>query len=106
LSASNSASRLRQVAPDREFPEAGAAPAPASRVTLEAAGLQMILLGLKALGQRAVVALATIATAAGLASVWFLFWQALPADPSVHQLVTLGMYALFVLAVFAQTARK
>lgn len=59
---------------------------------------QMMALALKALSQKALVALASLFTLAVVASVFTLYWSVLP-NPSVLQLVGLGAYSAFVLAV-------
>lgn len=64
----------------------------------ENVGTQMLLLGLKALSQRALVALSACFTLLTVASAFALWWRVLP-EPSVFQLVGLGLYGVFVLAV-------
>lgn len=72
---------------------------PQTNVAREAsAATQMLLLGLKALSQRAIVALSTLFTAGGLFSAWWLWSSVLPS-PSVLQLTGIGMYAVFLLAL-------
>ena len=73
------------------------APAPASS-SAESAGMHMLYLGLKALSQRALVALSALFTLLTVASAFALWWRVLP-DPSVFQLIGLGLYAIFILAV-------
>jgi len=60
------------------------------------AGLSLIILGLKALSQRALVAVADLFMLATVLSAWWL-WTSIP-DPSTHQLVGLGLYGALVLA--------
>lgn len=79
-----------------EFPQPSPTPPPGQQAAL--AGL---LLGLKALSQGAAIALGHIAnqlfsllTAASV----FWIWMSIP-DPNHYQLVSLAMYALFILAV-------
>ena len=55
-------------------------------------------IALKALSQRALVAFASLFTAATVASAWWLWLQA-PPDPSVKQLVGLALYGLFILSL-------
>ena len=95
MTTSASGSRLRQIGPDREIETE---PTPAADRGNEAA-LSMLLLALKTIGQRFVVALGQLTTALGVGSVWWLFYDALPTDPSVHQLIGLGLYGALVLAV-------
>ena len=59
---------------------------------------QMLTIALGALSQRAVVALASLFMLVLAASVFVLFYTVLP-QPTVLQLVGLGMYALFILAL-------
>ena len=97
MAVSPGGSRLRQVGSDVEVPEAAPAPAPVTR--RDQAALGMIVIALKALSERAIVAAGHLAAMAALASVWWLFASAIPADPSVHQLIALGLYGWLVLAV-------
>ena len=72
---------------------------------LDSAALGVLLLSLKTLSQRTLVALGNLLTIASVASVWWLFNEALPANPSVNQLVGLGLYGAFVLAVHRVAGR-
>ena len=56
----------------------------------------MLMLALKALSQRTIVALGSLVDLA-LASSVFVMWLMVIAQPSVLQLVGLGGYAFFVL---------
>lgn len=90
--------RLQEVA---EFQLVGedeaAAPAkPAPAVEKQLTGL--LLMSLRALSQRALVALSTLFTLALAASAFWL-WGRILAAPSATQLVGVGMYAVFVLAL-------
>ena len=91
--------RLRQVGPDVDVPAETSGP------SLDSAALGVLLLSLKTPSQRTLVALGNLLTIASVASVWWLFNEALPANPSVNQLVGLGLYAAFVLAVHRVTGR-
>lgn len=71
-------------------------PAPPADSAATRAGTEALILGLKALSQRAVAAAKTYFTLLSLVSCWWL-WHTIP-DPNNTQLVSLGMYALFVLA--------
>jgi hypothetical protein len=93
LALSSGASRLRQVGPDREVDDTDTTPKD------NQAALSLLLLSLKALSQRTIVALGNLVAFAALGSVWWLFNNALPADPTVHQLIGLGLYGALVLAV-------
>ena len=71
---------------------------PATAKVDHAAATQMLMLALKALSQRALVAASTLFTAAGLFSAWWLWSSVLP-NPTTFQLVGLGGYAIFILAL-------
>jgi hypothetical protein len=58
--------------------------------------LSLLLLSLKALSQRALVALSSLFTLLTVFSAFWLWWS-IP-HPDAYQLVGLGMYAVFVLA--------
>lgn len=60
------------------------------------AGTAMLLMGLKALSQRALIALSSLFTLITVASAFWLYMSRTTLDP--QQLVLCGMYALFVLA--------
>lgn len=68
-------------------------------------GVQILLLALKALSQRAVIALAALSSVMLAGSVFALYWLVLP-NPSVNQLIGLAMYALFILALHLVMQRK
>lgn len=59
---------------------------------------QMMMLALKALSQRALVAVSTLFTAAGLFGGWWL-WNGILADPSPMQLVGVTLYAVFFIGL-------
>ena len=69
---------------------------PAPRPKAEAAGTAMLLLGLKALSQRALAAVADLFTLATVGSAFWL-WLSIH-EPNAYQLVSEAMYAVFVLA--------
>lgn len=73
-------------------------PVPAMQSAQEKAAIQMLQIGLAALSKKAVVALSTIFTGAALFSAWWL-WAAILPNPSTLQLVGVGMYAAFLLAL-------
>lgn len=60
------------------------------------AATNMLLLALRALSQRSIVALGNLFTLLTVGSVWWLCLS-IPS-PTVLQLILIGMYALFVLA--------
>ena len=63
----------------------------------QAVATKMIYMALAALGQRFVVALASLFTIATVGSA-FVLWLLTP-DPNTKQLISLGIYALLVLAI-------
>ena len=71
----------------------------------ESALTSLLLLNLKTLSQKTLVALASMFSLITVASV---FWLAMVIihDPNVYQLVGLGGYALFVLAANVIVRRK
>ena len=81
------------VGQDEQPPERPAKPAAAEQ---HLTGL--LLMSLRALSQRAVVALSTLFTLALAASAFWL-WGEVLAHPTAPQLVGLGMYGGFVLAL-------
>ena len=90
------ASRLHQVGPDIELPaDAG----PPVQSPGDQAALSLILLSLKALSQRTLVALASLFTLALAISVFVLAYVILTQGPTVPQLVGLGIYCIFILAL-------
>ena len=62
-----------------------------------AVATKMLVMALAALGQRFIVALASMFTLLTIGSCFFL-WMMIP-DPNNKQLIALGMYALLVLAI-------
>ncbi len=76
------------------------APSPPREV---AAITSMLMMALKALSQRTIIALASLVDLALAASVFAIWWKVID-QPSVLQLIGLGMYAAFALA--AAFARK
>lgn len=64
-----------------------------------AAETQMLLLALKALSQRALVAASALVSGAALFSVWLLWYFVLPTSPSINQLIGVGMFSVFVLSL-------
>jgi len=65
---------------------------------------QLFALALKSLSQRALVALASLFTLLTVGSMFWL-WLSTP-DPDMNQLLSLGMYGLFVLAVNVVVLRR
>ena len=75
--------------------EPEAPPAPSQQE--QAVATKMIYMALAALGQRFVVALASCFTALTVAAA-FTLWLLIP-DPNTKQLISMGMFAFFVLAI-------
>lgn len=80
---------------DREIPETTAT----QTSSTEDKALGLLLLSLKALSQRALIAISSLFTTAAVGSTWWLFDTDIPADPTTHQLIGLGLYGAFVLTV-------
>lgn len=76
------------------------APAAPSRLNqaIEKAAMAMLFAAVKALSQRALVAIGNLYALLLAASAFWLWWIVLPA-PSVRQLVGLALYGGFVLAM-------
>ena len=77
------------------FPSRLCITAPASS-SAESAGMHMLYLGLKALSQRAIVALSALQATLLIGSAWYLFAVTLP-NPTVYQLIGLGGYGVMIL---------
>jgi hypothetical protein len=77
--------------------ETDAEEAPQPSPAIENAGLQMLLMGLRALSQRSLVAVASLVDLALLASA-FVLWLKIIREPSPVQLAGVGGYAVFILA--------
>ncbi len=58
-----------------------------------------LLLGLRALSQRALVALADCFSLITVATVFWISMSIIPYEPSTHQLAGLAGYAIFIVAV-------
>ena len=68
------------------------------------AGARMLMLGLRALSQRAIVALGNLFVLAAVGSAFWLWY--LTPRPDQFQIVSLTIYALFVLAAIWLVRRK
>ena len=68
--------------------------------------LDILLLLLKPLSQKTIVALGNLYSLLTVASVFWLSFVIIPHDPSVQQLVGLGGYAAFVIAVNVIVRRR
>jgi hypothetical protein len=64
------------------------------------------LLNLKALSQRALIAIADAFSLLTVATVFWLSMTIIPHEPTIYQLVGLGGYACFVVAVNIIVRRK
>ena len=80
-----------EVIQDELEPEKAAPPTDA-----QPPGLDLLLLSLKTLSQRAITAVTNLFTLVTMAGTWFL-WYKTP-DPNPTQIVSLSIFAAFVLA--------
>ena len=71
-------------------------PDPALARAANAAAVSALALSLKALSQRAIAGSKALFTLCSVASCFWL-WNATP-DPSITQIVSLSLYAIFILA--------
>lgn len=70
----------------------------------EAPGTGLLLLALKALSQRAVAAIGNLFTLTTVFGAWWL-WYTTP-DPNPHQIISLTIFATFILAANWLVRRK
>lgn len=91
-----SETRLKQIGEERvvEFNP----PQPDGGSALDKAAMEMLLLGLKTLSQRTLVALSNLFTLLTAFSVFWLWYITLP-QPNIYQLVGLTLYGIFVLVL-------
>ena len=68
------------------------------------AGMTMLMMGLKALSQRSLIALSSLFTLVTVASCFWLYMSRSTLDPL--QLILCGMYAVFVLAANVIVTRR
>ncbi len=66
---------------------------------------QALTIALTALGQRSLIALASLFSILLAASVFALYWKVLP-NPSIESLVGLGLYSIFIIGLHVVRARK
>lgn len=78
-------------------------PHPAQPI-VDSLGIETLTLGLKALSQRAIGAVKDVFTLLSVASTWWL-WRSIP-DPQPTQIVSLSLYAVFVVIVNWLVRRK
>jgi hypothetical protein len=85
----------------------GDEPQPAPQQSSQAASAltSILFMSLRALSERAVVALGNLFMAASAASAWWLWYVTMP-QPTVPQLVGLTLYAGFILALNFMLRRK
>ena len=79
-------------APDNPIPQTPAQAQDAANA------VRLLMLSLRVVSQRFVTALSHLFTAVGLASAWYLWLKILP-NPTITQLVGVGLYAGFLLAI-------
>lgn len=79
-------------------PTPAAAPAPRPQTATENATTNMLMLALRALSQRSLIALSNLFVLLTAASAWWLWMVTLPA-PSIAQLVGLALYGALILAL-------
>ena len=96
------ANRLREIPipnPNEEWPTAPTPPqSPSQDGTSGGAAAGILFTALKALSQRAVIALGNLFVLASAASAFWLWYVTLP-NPTPYQLVGLGLYGLLILAL-------
>lgn len=73
-------------------------PAPRPHIGVEQATTNMLMLALRALSQRSLIALSNLFVLLTAASAWWLWMVTLPA-PSIAQLVGLALYGALILAL-------
>jgi hypothetical protein len=66
---------------------------------------EALTIALRALSQRALIALASLFSILLAASVFALYWKVLP-NPSVESLTGLGLYSVFIIGLHVVRARK
>lgn len=93
-------SQLRQV----ELPQTDQ-PKPQKSSIIEQAATEALLFGIQQLSKRFIVALGQLFTTFSTLSVFFLAYIVSP-NPTVNQLVCLGLYGLFVLFLHVIIRRK
>lgn len=68
---------------------------PPTQSAAESMGLNMLVLGMKTVSQRAAAAIVDAFLLLTVGSAWWLWWST--PDPNPHQIVSLAIYAVFVL---------
>ncbi len=90
-------SRPFLVEPDDDPVDAALQAPAAPQPRVQRVSTDMLVMALKALSQRALVALLQLFTLITVGSAFFL-WMSTP-DPNVHQIVSLSIYGSLVLAI-------
>lgn len=88
-------SRPFQLVEDDDQADAAPTAPAATQPRIQRVSTDMLVMALKALSQRTLVALLQLFTLLTVGSAFFL-WLSTP-DPNVHQIVSLSIYAMFVL---------
>lgn len=89
--------RLREI-PDDRPPNIPVQPTSPKAEPDNNFAMEFLLLGLKTLSQKTLIALGNLFTLFATLSVFCLYYTTLP-NPSVNQLIGLAFYALFILAL-------
>lgn len=87
-----------RLATEQEELEHQAAPAPQAQAEAAGVTLDVILLALKVLGQRAATIAGHAYPVLALGAAFFMWWQVM-ATPTPYQLVGLGLFAAFLLCM-------
>ena len=90
--------RLRQVGEDEPFDETPPTRNPESNSAVTEAATAAVFLALKALSQRAIVAVSELFTLLTAGSVCYLWLQVLP-QPTMIQLESVSIYSVFILVL-------
>ena len=90
--------RLWERLPDEPDPPA------ADKVEQPSVALDLLALGLKTVSQRAITAITNLFTLVTMAGTWWLWYQT--PDPNPTQIVSLSIFAAFVLAANWLVRRK
>lgn len=89
--------RLREI-PDDRPPNIPTQPAPPKAPPEDSLAMNILLLSLKTLSQKTLIAFGNLFTIFATLSVFCLYYTTLP-NPSANQLIGLAFYALFILAL-------
>ena len=75
------------------------------KTPMDSAAFEILLLSLKALSQRAIVALSNLFTLLTCASAFWLWYSVLP-NPNAYQLVGVALYGMFILLLHMVRKRE